>query len=106
MLVPRDVLARQDDGSYHLILDAAAFERGGENSGVSESPLVVPVIEETLAVHTTPVETGRVRIRKVVHEWEEIIDPPFAHDEVIVERVPINRAWKDQFPCAPRGIRW
>jgi uncharacterized protein (TIGR02271 family) len=91
MLVPRDALARQDDGRYLLILDAAAFGRGGENSGVSESSLVVPVIEETVAVHITPVETGRVRIRKVVDEWEEIVDPPLAHDEVIVERVPINR---------------
>jgi uncharacterized protein (TIGR02271 family) len=91
MLVPRDALARQDDGRYLLILDAAAFGRGGENSGVSESSLVVPVIEETVAVHITPVETGRVRIHKVVHEWEEIVDPPLAHDEVMVERVPINR---------------
>jgi hypothetical protein len=34
MLVPRDALARQDDGSDHLIPDTAAFGRGGENSGV------------------------------------------------------------------------
>jgi hypothetical protein len=46
MLVPRDALARQDDGNYHRIPDTAAFGRGGENSGVSESRLVVPVIEE------------------------------------------------------------
>jgi hypothetical protein len=68
MLVPSDALARQGDGSYHMIPDTAAFGRGGENSGVSESPLVVPVIEETVAVHITPAETGRVHIRKVVHE--------------------------------------
>jgi uncharacterized protein (TIGR02271 family) len=42
-------------------------------------------------VHTTPVETGHVRIRKVVHEREETIDPPLLHDEVVVERIPVNR---------------
>jgi uncharacterized protein (TIGR02271 family) len=91
MLVPLEVLARQDDGSYHLALDSVAFERRGAGGGVSESPLVLPVIEEALEVHTSPVETGRVRIRKVVHEREEIVDPPLLHDEVVVERVPINR---------------
>jgi hypothetical protein len=85
ILVPRDALAQQDDGSYHLILDAAAFEQGGKSSGVSASLPVVPVIEELLAVHRTSVETGRLRIRKVVHEGEESVDPPRARDEVIVE---------------------
>jgi uncharacterized protein (TIGR02271 family) len=37
------------------------------------------------------VETGRVRIRKMVHEHEEIVDPPLWRDEVVIERVPINR---------------
>jgi uncharacterized protein (TIGR02271 family) len=91
MLVPLETLVRQDDGSYYLTLDSAAIERRGTGGGVSGSPLVVPVIEETLDVHTTPVETGRIRLRKVVHEWEETVDPPLLHDEVVVERVPINR---------------
>jgi uncharacterized protein (TIGR02271 family) len=91
MLVPLEALARQGDGSYHLALDSVAFERRGAGGGVRESPLVLPVIEETLEVHTSPVETGRVRLRKVVHEREEIVDPPLLHDEVVVERVPINR---------------
>lgn len=91
MLVPLEKLVQQDDGSYHLALESAAFERGGESGRRSESPLVVPVIEETLDVHTTSVETGRVRIHKTVHEWEETVDPPLLHDEVVVERVPINR---------------
>jgi uncharacterized protein (TIGR02271 family) len=90
-LVPRDALVRQDDGSYHLPLDSATWERANEDGQVRASPLGVPVIEEALAVHTSPVETGRVRIRKMVHEREEIVDPPLMRDEVIIERVPINR---------------
>jgi len=34
---------------------------------------------------------GRVRIRKIVHDREESIDPPLSRDEVVVERAPINR---------------
>jgi uncharacterized protein (TIGR02271 family) len=89
--VPLAALVRQDDGSYHLTLDPAACERRDADSVASGSPLVLPVIEEALEVHTSPVETGRVRIRKVVHEREEIVDPPLLRDEVVVERVPINR---------------
>jgi uncharacterized protein (TIGR02271 family) len=103
MLVARDALTRQDDGRYRLILDAAAFEPGGESSGVSASPLAVPVIRGALAVHTTPVETGRVRFRKVGHEWKELVDPPLAHDEVIVERVPINRVMEGPVPVCSEG---
>jgi uncharacterized protein (TIGR02271 family) len=90
LLVPRQALARQDDGSYHLTLDLAAIERRGAGGG-SESPLVLPVIKESLDVHTFPVETGRVRICKTVHKREEIVDPPLLRDEVVVTRVPINR---------------
>jgi uncharacterized protein (TIGR02271 family) len=91
MLVPRDKLVRQDDGSYHLTLDSALLERSGERREGSETPIVLPVIEETLDVHTALVETGRVRLRKIVHEWEETVDPPLWHEEVVVERVPIDR---------------
>ena len=33
MLVPRDTLARQDDGSYHLTLDPAVFEQAARAGG-------------------------------------------------------------------------
>jgi uncharacterized protein (TIGR02271 family) len=89
--VPREALVRQEDGSYHLTLDSATFERRHAGGEVSASPLVCPVIQEVLDVHTSPVETGRVRIRKIVHEREEIVDPPLVRDEVDIERVPINR---------------
>ena len=91
VLVPREALVRQEDGSYHLTLDSATFERRHAASEVSASPLVWPVIQEVLDVHTSRVETGRVRIHKIVHQREEIVDPPLMRDEVDIERVPINR---------------
>jgi uncharacterized protein (TIGR02271 family) len=91
LLVPREALIRQEDGSYHLILDPARLEQRDASAEVRDPPLVVPVLQEVLDVRTSPVETGRVRIRKIVHEREEIVDPPLWRDEVVIERVPINR---------------
>jgi uncharacterized protein (TIGR02271 family) len=98
MLVPREALARQDDGSYRLTLDSAMFERRGAGGRVSDAPIVLPVTQEALEVHTTPVETGHIRIRKVVHEREETVDPPLLQDEVVIERIPVNRVIEGPIP--------
>jgi uncharacterized protein (TIGR02271 family) len=52
---------------------------------------VIPVIEETLDVQKRRVETGGVRIIKVVHEREEVVNVPRVREEVTVERVTLNR---------------
>lgn len=91
MLVPLDALTREHDGSYHLSLDALAGQQHSAVGEMSQAPLVLPVVEETFSVHASTVETGRVRISKMVHEREEVIDPPLLRDEVVIERVPINR---------------
>lgn len=92
VFVPFEALIRQEDGSYRLNLDLIELGhcyRPGSEPGAQ--PLVLPIIEETITVHPSPVETGRVRIRKQVHEHEEVVDVPLLRDEVVVERVPINR---------------
>jgi uncharacterized protein (TIGR02271 family) len=91
VLVPREALVQQQDGSYHVSPDPVTVERRAASGEVRESSLVVPVLKEVLEVHTTPVETGRVRILKMVHEREEMVDPPLLGEEVVIERVPINR---------------
>jgi uncharacterized protein (TIGR02271 family) len=104
VLVPLEALVREDDGSYRLTLDPAALEHpygGGDTR--QEPPLVVPVIQETLDVDTRPVETGRVRVRKTVHEREEVVDPPLLRDEVRVERVPVNRLVDGAIPVRSEG---
>jgi uncharacterized protein (TIGR02271 family) len=102
--VPLEVLVRQDDGSYRLTVNPAAWERQrGAGDTRREPPLVLPVIQETLAVETRPVETGRIRIRKVVHEREELVDPPLLRDEVKIERVPINRVVEGPLPVRYEG---
>jgi len=62
--------------------------------------VVIPVAREEVGVARETVETGVVRVRKVVRERVESIDEPMLHDEVDVEHVTINRVV--DAPQAPR----
>jgi len=57
----------------------------------SDDIRVLPVVEEILEVRQRRVETGRVRITKLVHEREEEVKAPRVREEVTIERVPLNR---------------
>src|ERR1700754_1983267 len=57
----------------------------------SDDTRVIPVLEETLDIQKRRVETGVVRITKLVHEREEVVDVPRMHEDVTVERVTLNR---------------
>jgi hypothetical protein len=91
LLVPTEMLVRQQDGSYYLSLSPLEVEQFGRRDADSSKTLVVPVIVEELEVQKRIVETGKVRITKVVHEREIIVDEPFFRDEVEVECVLIDR---------------
>lgn len=60
------------------------------------APVVVPVIEERAVITREVVESGRVRLVKEVHEHEELVDLMLQHDEVQVERVPVNQFVADE----------
>ena len=67
-LVPTDLLVPQPDGSYDLPLRLAELEHyDSEHSMHQDEPMVVPVLVEELEVQKRLVETGKVRITKVVH---------------------------------------
>jgi uncharacterized protein (TIGR02271 family) len=57
----------------------------------SDDIRVIPVVEEILDVRQRRVETGRVRITKIVHEREEEVTAPRVREEVTIERVTLNR---------------
>jgi uncharacterized protein (TIGR02271 family) len=93
VLVPTDILIQQPDGSYYLPLRLAELEHAGsEHGGHQDEPIVVPVLVEELDVQKRLVETGKVRITKVVRERETLVDEPLLHDKVAITRVPIQRA--------------
>ena len=52
---------------------------------------VVPVVAEQLKVGREAVETGRVRVTKLVREDKTVVDEPVFTEEVVVERVPVGR---------------
>jgi uncharacterized protein (TIGR02271 family) len=91
-LVPTDLLVQQPDGSYELPLRLAELAHSGsEPGGHQHEPLVVPVPVEELEVQKRPVETGKVRITKVVHERETMVDELLLRDDVVITRVPMQR---------------
>ena len=98
-LVPTELLVQQPDRSYSLPLRLAELEHSGsEHRGHQDEPMVVPVLVEELDVQKRPVETGKVRITKVVHERETTVDEPLWHDDVAITRVPIQRVVEGPVP--------
>jgi uncharacterized protein (TIGR02271 family) len=70
------------------------------SSDCGQAQTIIPVVTEELAVDKREVETGRVRVTKSVREHEQSIQQPLLHDEVEIERVPINRMIEQ--PMEPR----
>ena len=56
----------------------------------TEELRMLPIIEERAIIGRELVETGRVRLTRQVRETDEEITVPIQHDEVHVERVPLN----------------
>lgn len=57
----------------------------------SDDTRIIPIIEETLVIQKRRVETGGVRVTKVVHEREEEVKVPHVREEITVERMTLNR---------------
>jgi uncharacterized protein (TIGR02271 family) len=99
LLVPASALVQQPDGSYFLPLRLSELEHSGSGGGTDlDNPLVLPVIEEVVDVQKRVVETGKVRITKVVHERETLVDEPLWREEVEITRVPIQRIVNGPIP--------
>jgi uncharacterized protein (TIGR02271 family) len=111
VLMPVDELVLQNDGSFTVPFSLSDLARPQRRESVRETTggdagdetlitsnrtreaerIVMPVIAETLDVQKRKVETGGVRIKKIVHEREEVVDEPLMREEVQVKRVPVNR---------------
>ena len=51
----------------------------------------IPLVEEKVSVTKRVVPTGRVRIKTVVDERQELVREELAREEATVERVPVGR---------------
>ena len=99
LMVPRDLFVRQPDGSYALPLRLAACAPAGSEPRVHpDAPRVMPVVVEELEVQKRVVETGTVRMTKVVHERETLVDVPLFRDNVAITRLPMQRVVEGPIP--------
>lgn len=80
--VPAAALGPRPDGHYSLAIGRAHLDAAA---------VVIPVVAEGLEVGRRVTETGVVRLRKLVHEREELVDQPVTRETVRVERVPVGR---------------
>ncbi len=79
------------------LLDAVVNSSGTDQRDVTaetgkvDTGIVVPVVEERLLVGKRLVETGKVRLRKTVQEYETSLDETLAVRTYDVERVVLNQ---------------
>lgn len=105
VLVPLRLLVKRDNGSYYFPHSFSTFQQAGSeptrvHRAEDLNQVVLPVVEEEIAVGKRWVETGRVRVSKVVREEEQTVDETLLKEEVDVRRVPVNRVL--DAPTAPR----
>ena len=91
VMVPADLLTRQDGDTYRAALRFSSLSSTGRPSEGEREEETITLVEEQLRVGRREVERGRVRITKRVEHHEGTIDEPVLRERVEVERVPINR---------------
>jgi len=102
VLVPLQMLIREEEGRYAVPIALAELERRA-GADPREPPLVLPVMAEVLDVQTRRVETDRVRIHTTVRAREVLVDEPLLREEVIIERVAVNRVVEGPIPVRYEG---
>jgi uncharacterized protein (TIGR02271 family) len=92
IMAPAAALHRLPQGDYRLSLGGINLnELSSAVEKAAGGRVVIPVVSEEVAVGKREVEAGRVRITKLVREEQQTVDQPVFAEEVVVERVAINR---------------
>ena len=95
--VRRELIERVHGGQLHLnvarrdVPRASAAVSAAQRLNGDGSSFTIPVAEEALTVQTRVVELGHVSIRKKVDEYLDERVVALRHQEVEVERVPVDR---------------
>ncbi len=97
-IVPADLLTALGQSYYSLPTSFKLLAR--HETVEDQEALVIPVVEEALALSKRTLDRGAVRVHMMVGEREVVVDEPLAEDHVTVERVAINQPL-DQ-PVRPR----
>jgi len=84
-------------------LPDANTQQAQGNMLASGETRVLPVLEEQLDIRKVAVETGAVRVRKIVHEESRTVDMSLMQEEVSITRVPVNKVVEDKFHSRQEG---
>jgi uncharacterized protein (TIGR02271 family) len=83
-----------------LINESAAVESTAADTA---GHTVIPVFEESLSVAKRVVETARVRVSRVTHDHQQMVDELLQHEKVEVERIAIDRPVEAMPPVRQEG---
>jgi uncharacterized protein (TIGR02271 family) len=92
-----EMLLRQPDGHYLLPLAVPA------DADERVESMVVPVVEEEALVAKRTVQTGGVRVTKLVHERQEQVDTTTVNEEVEVHREAVGQFVDQPEPARSEG---
>jgi uncharacterized protein (TIGR02271 family) len=93
-------LSRRKDGAA-LLLRPSRTVSNLPVQAVELAPgeeLVVPIAAESIDVQKRQVVRGVIHVQTRVETTEQTVDEPLIHEEVNVERVPIDKEIGDQYP--------
>jgi uncharacterized protein (TIGR02271 family) len=101
-------LLRQPDG--HYLLPVAVPQRepapGHLAADARRETTVIPVVAEEAVISTRPVDSGGVRISKVVHQREEMARAALTQEEIDIQRVPAGEFVAEAEPARQDGDTW
>lgn len=84
-------------------LPDTGMQQAQEGELASGQTRVLTVLEEQLDIRKVAVETGAVRVRKIVHEESRTVDMALMQEEVSIARVPVNKVVEDKFHSRQEG---
>lgn len=99
--VAPELLIPQADGGYLLPIAVSKEPDGSQAEAVETT--ILPVIEETASVRKREVQTGGVRISKVVHERTEQVAAETLRERLDVRREPVDEFVAEAEPARQEG---
>lgn len=78
-------------------------QQAQDNTVAGGETRVLPVMEEQLDIRKVAVETGAVRVRKIVHEESRTVDISLMQEQVSITRVPLGKVVEETFQSRQEG---
>ncbi len=87
------------ENEENTLADNKSFHRTDES--LKES-VIIPVINEEVSINKRIIETRKIRVSKKVNEATEFVNIPLVHEEIDVQRIPVNKYVDDR----PEPVRY